>query len=94
MIVWTVIPMDGEASSGSSTALEGNSTVPDHNKEDQTDTTKSSTIAVVLVAVGVILLILSISLGLRNKRRAHRRGNQTTAAVLLASGLPAQQEEP
>lgn len=93
MIVWTIIPMDGEASGGSTTTPAGNSSKPDvDEEEDKTDTTKSSTVAMVLVAVGVILLILSIGLGLRSKRRARNRGNQTTAAVLLASGLPAQQE--
>lgn len=92
MIVWTVIPMDGEAADDSTTTQAGNSTVP--GDEDQTDIKKSSTVAMVLVTVGAILLVLSISLGLRNKRRAPTTGNQTTAAVLLASGLPGQQEEP
>uniref|UniRef100_H3DBC3 Transmembrane protein 51b n=1 Tax=Tetraodon nigroviridis TaxID=99883 RepID=H3DBC3_TETNG len=95
MIVWTVVPMDGEASSGSTTTPASNSSNPgDGGDEVQKDTTKSSTIAMVLVAVGAILLVLSISLGFRNKRRARARGNQTTAAVLLASGLPERQEEP
>lgn len=94
MIVWTVIPMDGEAAKGSTTAPADNSTVPGNNDANQMDTNKYSTIAMVLVVVGVILLVLSISLGMRNKRRASTRGNQATTAVLLASSLPGQQEEP
>ena len=94
MIVWTVIPMDGEASKVSTSTPVGNSTVPDPSNEDKPDTTKSSTVAMVLVVVGAILLLLSICLGVRNKRRVSTRRNQTTTAVLLASRLPGQQQEP
>lgn len=94
MIVWTVIPMDGEVLSSSTTTSAGNNTLPDDGDEDQTDSTKSSTVAMVLVGVGAILLVLSICLGVRSKRRARSTGNQATTAVLLASSLPGQQEEP
>ncbi|TWW61971.1 transmembrane protein 51b [Takifugu flavidus] len=95
MIVWTVIPLDGEAPGSSTTPSSGNVTVPDVDDadEDQTDTTKSSTVAMVLVGVGAILLVLSICLGVRSKR-ARSTGTQGTTAVLLASSLPGQQEEP
>lgn len=96
MIVWTVIPMDGESSGGSTTAPAGNTSAPidDNDDADETDPGKSSTVAMVLVAVGATLLVLSICLGVRSKRRAATTGNQTTAAaVLLASGLPGQPEE-
>lgn len=94
MIVWTVIPLDGEALSSPPTTSAGNVTVLEDDDEDQTDSTKSSTVAMVLVGVGAILLVLSICLGVRNKRRARSTGNQATTAVLLASSLPGQQEEP
>lgn len=93
MIVWTVVPMDGE-SGGSTMTPADNSSAPMDNDADETEPGKSSTVAMVLVAVGAILLLLSICLGVRNKRRGATRGNQTTAAaVLLASGLPGQPEE-
>lgn len=94
MIVWTVIPLDGEALGSSTTASAGNVTVPEDDEEDETDSTKSSTVAMVLVGAGAILLVLSICLGVRSKRRARSTGNQATTAVLLASSLPGQQEEP
>lgn len=97
MIVWTVIPMDGEATNSPPTVQAGNTTAPADNDEDddedQADTTKSSTVAMVLVAVGAILLILSICVGVRNKRRVRSRGSQATAAALLAGSLPGPQEE-
>lgn len=98
MIVWTVIPMEGEAPGGSTATPAGNSTEPDggddDDDEEQTDGIKSSTVAMVLVAVGGILLVLSICIGVKNKRRARTSGNQATTAVLLASNLPGQQQEP
>lgn len=95
MIVWTVIPLDGEALSGSTTTSAGNITAPEDEDEDEdeTDSSKSSTVAMVLVGAGAVLLVLSICLGVRNKRRARSTGNQATTAVLLASSLPGQQEE-
>lgn len=62
MIVWTVIPIDGESvgSSGNSTA--------EHDHDD-TDPSKSSSVAMVLVGVGVAMLLLSVCLGVRSKRR-------------------------
>uniref|UniRef100_UPI0037E7E209 transmembrane protein 51b n=1 Tax=Semicossyphus pulcher TaxID=241346 RepID=UPI0037E7E209 len=77
MIVWTVIPMDGEAS----TTTSGNSTAVPGSDDKEEDTAKSSSVAMVLVGVGVAMLLLSICLGVRNKRRARNRSNQPTAAV-------------
>ncbi|XP_029357204.1 transmembrane protein 51b [Echeneis naucrates] len=83
MIVWTVIPMDGGASSGSS-SLSGNTTTDidsgDGDDEDKNDT-KSSTVAMVLVGVGVAMLLLSIFLGVRSKRRANTTRNQSDPVV-------------
>lgn len=80
MIVWTVIPIDGE---GSNTSPPGNSTgVPqsDGDGEEDTDRTKSSSVALVLVGVGAVMLLLSICLGVRSKRRAQNRPAQPEAA--------------
>jgi len=75
MIVWTVIPMDGEGSDD--TAPSGNSTsIPENGDDDDDERTKSSSVALVLVGVGIVMLLLSICLGVRNKRRAQSRSNQ------------------
>lgn len=82
MIVWTVIPMDGEASGGS--AVSGNSTVGPEgggHDEEEADHTKSSSVAMVLVGVGVAMLLLSLFLGLRSKKRARNRTSQPVAAA-------------
>ncbi|KAM7005913.1 transmembrane protein 51b [Tautogolabrus adspersus] len=93
MIVWTVIPVDGEAS-GSSPGTSGNSTtVPGNNDDEDTDKTKSSSVAMVLVGVGVAMLLLSICLGVRNKRRAHNQSNQPAATgVALMDHVTGEQE--
>ncbi|XP_020484590.1 transmembrane protein 51b [Labrus bergylta] len=80
MIVWTVIPMDGEAA-GSSPGTSGNSTTVPGNEdaEEEDDKTKSSSVAIVLVGVGAAMLLLSICLGVRNKRRARNQRNQPAA---------------
>lgn len=97
MIVWTVIPMDGEGSGGS-TLTAGNSTTVPNNEEgddDRTDSTKSSTVAMVLVGVGAVLLLLSICLGVRSKRRARNATNVPAATgVALMDHVAGQQEEP
>lgn len=95
MIVWTVIPMDGEAPGGPAVTQGGNATAIDDDDQDdeQADGSKSSTVAMVLVAVGAILLVLSICLGVKSKRRGRAQGTPA-AAVLLANSLPGQQEEP
>ncbi|KAF7665692.1 hypothetical protein LDENG_00135250 [Lucifuga dentata] len=83
MIVWTVIPMDGEASDKSLTQT-GNSTtntIPgNEDEEDKADHSKSSTVAMVLVGVGAVLLLLSICLGVKSKRRAQSSIRQPAAA--------------
>lgn len=98
MIVWTVIPMDGEASSSGSPTTSGNTstTEPERNdEEDRSDSTKSSTVAMVLVGVGAALLLLSICLGVRSKRNARNRSNQPAAAGgPLMDHVAGQQEEP
>ncbi|XP_060899057.1 transmembrane protein 51b [Labrus mixtus] len=94
MIVWTVIPMDGEAAGGSPGA-SGNSTagpgIEDGEEED--DKTKSSSVAIVLVGVGAAMLLLSICLGVRNKRRARNQSNQPAATgVALMDHVAGDQE--
>lgn len=97
MIVWTVIPMDGEGS-GVSPTNPGNSTpVPERNDEDEdrAENSKSSTVAMVLVGVGAALLLLSICLGVRSKRNARNRSNQPVATGgPLMNHAPGQEEEP
>ncbi|XP_051269872.1 transmembrane protein 51b [Dicentrarchus labrax] len=96
MIVWTVIPMDGESSGGSTTS-SGNSTIATPSEEgDREDSTKSSTVAMVLVGVGAAMLLLSICLGVRSKRNARNRSNQpvTATGALLMDHVAGQQEEP
>lgn len=97
MIVWTVIPMDGEASSGSPTKLGNSTAVPDDVDDDEeaSESTKSSTVAMVLVGVGAALLLLSICLGVRNKRRSVNRSSlPATTGVLLMDHAAGQQGEP
>lgn len=97
MIVWTVIPMDGETSPpnkpGNSTQVPKNS---DERDEESSENAKSSTVAMVLVGVGAALLLLSICLGVRSKRNAARnRDNQPVqTGVPLMDFIPGQQEEP
>ncbi|XP_010776508.1 transmembrane protein 51b [Notothenia coriiceps] len=81
MIVWTVIPRDGEDIPNSAGNSTGNPTTIDPEEEDKD--AKSSTVAMVLVGVGAAMLLLSIFLGVRNNRR---RGNASSQAV--ATGVP------
>ncbi|XP_074531338.1 transmembrane protein 51b [Halichoeres trimaculatus] len=95
MIVWTVIPMDGEAPGGSSTS-SGNSTVPanEDDDEEEKDRTKSSSVAMVLVGVGAAMLLLSICLGVRNKRRVRNISTQPAGATeAFMDHVAGQQEE-
>lgn len=78
MIVWTVIPLDGE-NSGTSTASSGNTTTVPTDEEEEDDRTKSSSVAMVLVGVGAAMLLLSICLGVRSKRRERNSTNQRPA---------------
>ncbi|XP_061688243.1 transmembrane protein 51b [Syngnathoides biaculeatus] len=81
MIVWTVIPVDGEASGGSGNS-SGNVTASggdDDDGEEEGELSRSSSIAMVLVGVGLALLLLSICLGVRSKRRANNSSEQNTA---------------
>lgn len=100
MIVWTVIPMDGEASGGSPTTSDNFTTVPgsdDDDGDDDGENSKSSVVAMVLVGVGAAMLLLSICLGVRSKKRARDRRNQPVAtgvAGLLLDHAPGGQEEP
>ncbi|XP_040889722.1 transmembrane protein 51b [Toxotes jaculatrix] len=98
MIVWTVIPMDGEAPGDSPTPSSGNSTTgpgSGNGDAEKTDNTKSSSVAMVLVGVGAAMLLLSICLGVRNKRRASNRNNQPVATgVPFMDHVAGQQEEP
>lgn len=97
MIVWTVIPMDGEGSGGSTTTTRNSTTVPNDGEDDDNpiDSNKSSTVAMVLVGVGAVLLLLSICLGVRSKRRAHNATNVPAGTgVALMDHVAGQQEEP
>lgn len=83
MIVWTVVPQDGEASETSnSPAGNSSTTVPTNNDEDEeiSNGLKTSSVAYVLVGSGAVILLLSICLGVRNKRRADQRSRETPAA--------------
>lgn len=96
MIVWTVIPKDGESSSSDSSEKPGNATVVPKDGDDAEDpeTARSSTVAMVLVGVGAVLLLLSICLGVRSKRQADARRNQpATAGGLLMDHVPGQQDQ-
>ncbi|XP_037535316.1 transmembrane protein 51b isoform X2 [Nematolebias whitei] len=80
MIVWTVIPE--ESVSVTSPTSSGNFTsTPSTPTDADKDRTKSSSVALVLVGVGIVMLLLSICLGIRSKRRAQRRSNQTATAA-------------
>lgn len=97
MIVWTVIPMDGEGSGGSTSTTGNSTTVPKDGEDDDdsTNSNKSSTVAMVLVGVGAVLLLLSICLGVRSKRRAHNATNvPAVTGVALMDHVAGQQEEP
>ncbi|XP_072308630.1 transmembrane protein 51b [Eucyclogobius newberryi] len=91
MIVWTVIPLDGE---NQETAAAANSTVPaDNDDEEKKDRTQSSSVAMVLVGVGATMLFLSICLGVRSKRRARNQPVQTGVLPVMAH-VAGEQEEP
>lgn len=95
MIVWTVIPMNKDAPGGSPTP-SGNSTArpgSGNNNGQNTDTAKSSIVAMVLVSAGGAILLLSICLGLRSKRRTRSRRNQPVAAQAAFVDHVAQDQE-
>lgn len=99
MIVWTVIPLDGEKpGSTSTTTTAANSTaVPADEEEDEEeqDRTKSSSVAMVLVGVGAAMLLLSICLGVRSKRRARsQRSQPVPAGAAFMDHVAGDQEEP
>lgn len=97
MIVWTVIPMDGEGSGGFPTTLGNSTPVPENEIEDEErlSNTRSSTVAMVLVGVGAALLLLSICLGVRSKRNARNTSNQPAATeALFMDHVARQQGEP
>ncbi|XP_054640903.1 transmembrane protein 51b [Dunckerocampus dactyliophorus] len=80
MIVWTVIPVDGEESGGS-TNSSSNSTADSNDDNEEGEISKSSSVAMVLVGVGLAMLLLSIFLGVRSKRRARENSEQSAAAA-------------
>ncbi|XP_034389018.1 transmembrane protein 51b [Cyclopterus lumpus] len=93
MIVWTVIPMDGENLGGSPTT--SNSTGGDGNKdEEEKDSTDPSIVAMVLVGVGAAMLLLAIILGVRNKKRQRNASSQpvATGVPLMNHAARAQEE--
>ncbi|XP_071386447.1 transmembrane protein 51b [Centroberyx affinis] len=79
MIVWTVIPLDGEASENTTTAAGNSSTLVPGSNEEEDGIKSSSSVALVLVGVGTAMLLLAICLGVRNKRRAQDRSRQPVA---------------
>ncbi|XP_075966558.1 transmembrane protein 51b [Anarhichas minor] len=90
MIVWTVIPMDGEDPPNSST----NATVAPTDIKEDNDSTSPSTVAMVLVGVGAGLLLLSIFLGLRSrKRRLNASSQPVVTGVPLMNHVAREQEE-
>lgn len=95
MIVWTVIPLDGENTDGTTTAV--NSTVPlnEEDEEEDKDRSKSSSVAMVLVGVGGAMLLLSICLGVQSKRRARSQSSQPVpAGAAFMDHVARDQEEP
>ncbi|KAM7422805.1 hypothetical protein PAMA_010714 [Pampus argenteus] len=88
MIVWTVIPIQGETS-----GAPGNSTTDniDDNGES-TDQSKSSSVAMVLVGVGAVMLLLSICLGLRSKRAREMRSQAPVAGAPFMNHVSGEQE--
>lgn len=99
MIVWTVIPLDGEKpGSTTSTTTAANSTVvpaDEEEDEEEQDRTKSSSVAMVLVGVGAAMLLLSICLGVRSKRRARsQRSQPVPAGAAFMDHVARDQEEP
>ncbi|KAM6946743.1 transmembrane protein 51b [Lycodopsis pacificus] len=84
MIVWTVIPMDGEDSTESPNSSTNSTGGTDKGEDDDDgDGTSSSTVAMVLVGVGAGLLLLSIFLGLRSRKRRLNASSQP-----VATGVP------
>ncbi|XP_077457999.1 transmembrane protein 51b [Stigmatopora argus] len=93
MIVWTVIPVDGEASG----APTNNTTAAaDDDSGGEGELSKSSSVAMVLVGVGLAMLLLSICLGIRSKRRANNESSQqaaTPASAAFLDHVPGEQED-
>lgn len=91
MIVWTIVPQDGE---GSQSQKPGNTTAnttapqdPGNNQAADGEKGKgkaSSSVAYVLVGAGAAMLLLSICLGVRNKRRENQRARDTA----VVGGVP------
>uniref|UniRef100_A0A8C6SSN2 Transmembrane protein 51b n=1 Tax=Neogobius melanostomus TaxID=47308 RepID=A0A8C6SSN2_9GOBI len=95
MIIWTVIPLDGEKTDGTTKAA--NSTVPDpidKGEDEEKDNTKSSSVAMVLVGVGGAMLLMSICLGVRSKRRARNQSSQPAPAGGALMDHVAGEQEP
>lgn len=91
MIVWTVMPMDKQATS-SSPAPPGNST-SGGGSNGKTPDSKSSVVAMVLVGVGAAILLLSICLGVRSKKNRQSRRNQAAAAQAPSRNPVAEQQQ-
>lgn len=94
MIVWSVIPSNGEAPA-TSPPPSGNSTVITQNGDEKDNqNTKPSIVAFALVAVGILILLLSICLGVRNKRRAQSSSNQREAlGAVFMDRVPGEEEQ-
>ncbi|XP_034726252.1 transmembrane protein 51b [Etheostoma cragini] len=93
MIVWTVIPSDGHAPTGSPTLSDNSTTGSGGIDPGEGKDTNSSTVALVLVGVGAAMLFLSICLGVRGKRRRHNASRTPAATgVPLVTPVAGQQE--
>lgn len=84
MIVWTIVPQDGEGSHsqnpGNTTANTTTTQDPGNNQAADGEKGKvkaSSSVAYVLVGAGAAMLLLSICLGVRNKRKENQRARDT-----------------
>lgn len=96
MIVWTVIPFDGEKTGATTTAVNSTATTSeDEEEEKEQDRTKSSSVAMILVGVGGAMLLLSICLGVRSKRRARSQSSQpVSAGAAFMDHVARDQEDP
>ncbi|XP_054473286.1 transmembrane protein 51b [Anoplopoma fimbria] len=93
MIVWTVIPTDGEDSGGSPTPPSNTTGGPDGDGEDK-GSSKPSVVAMVLVGVGACMLLLSIFLGVRSKKRqSNARRHPVATGVPLMNHVARAPEE-
>ncbi|KAL6111961.1 tmem51 [Pungitius sinensis] len=81
MIVWTVVPINGEDSGASPSSPSNSTAESDSANGDGKDRSKPSTVAMVLVGVGVATLLLSIILCVRSRKRRSTATSQPGATA-------------